>query len=390
MDFAYLAKLEQIADAPDSFFPTLVFAPLENDFGDTYFTVSVEDYKNEAIKADPRFTRARIERIRGTTRRVDRYLEWTALWDDYMQYLEDTYGSYEMAMDLSEHGLLPDPLPNVGRRPELRKGLARRMFARGIVPSFQAYGVDPTEQIKYLHSVYEHPTPEQSEGEEPDIMWAMHHKPTKAEKKMMARSMQIYRQRTRLETLKSGSSINGIYSNMDFIDHYYANIRKGTFDTTFGPGSIPELAEGFDRMTDQLYWHEGQRIVAQERRQSPWEYNGAQITRKDENKDQMLFTEHLHKLFGVKISDISRGKISKKAIKAQRSIESELGLSDGLSDKQRKKLKRRQERLAQHRFNAEKQDKKLAEVLLNNKLMLNNGTLRFEDMRLLRDDDDDD
>ena len=90
MELAYQYRLDQIADMPDEFFPALLFAPLENDFGDTYFTISVEDYKNEAVLKDPRFTRSRIDRIRPTTKRVDRYLEWTALWDDYVEYLKET------------------------------------------------------------------------------------------------------------------------------------------------------------------------------------------------------------------------------------------------------------------------------------------------------------
>lgn len=389
MDLAYQYRLDQVADMPDEFFPALLFAPLENDFGDTYFTISVEDYKNEAVLKDPRFTRARIDRIRPTTKRVDRYLEWTALWDDYVEYLKDTYGSYEMAIELAEHGLLPDPLPGSGRRPVLRKGIARRMFSRGIVPSWQAYGVDPAQQISYIAEIYAEPTPEQCEGEEPDIDWALNHKPNKEEKKLLQRSMVQYRQRTRLETLKSGSSINGIGTNMDFIDHYYANIRRGTFDTQFGPGSIPSLADAFRALEDRLYWHEGQIMAAEEKKESPYEFTGSQITRRDENKNQTLFTQYLHQCFGVRPSDILAGRISKKAIKAQRSIESELGIGDGLTDKQRRKLKRRQEKLAEGQFRMQRQDDHLADVLLNNKLFLNNGTVRFEDMRMRGLDDDD-
>ena len=387
MKLAYQYKLDQVADMPDSFFPTLLFAPLENDFGDTYFKISVEDYKNEAVRRDPRFSRARIERIRPSTKRVDRFLEWTALWDDYVAYLKETYGSYEMAVELHEHGLLPDPLPGSSRRPILRKGIARRMFSEGVVPSWIAYGVDPAKQISYIAEIYSTPSPEKLEGEEPDIEWGLHHKPSKAEKRILQRSMIQYRQRSRLELLKSGSSISGIGTNMDFIENYYSNIRKGTFDTQFGPGSIPSLADAFRAQTERLFWHEGQHMAAAEKAESPYVYTGAQIEKRDENKNQRKFTEYLNECFGIRPSEILAGKISKKAIKAQRSIESDLGIGDGLSEKQRRKLKRRQEKLSKRQMNIQKEDKRLQDVLLNNKLFLNNGTVRFEDMRFTGDDD---
>ena len=96
LDVTYLQKLETAARAPDHVFPEMLFEPLTNEYDDIYFKLDIDDYGQEAVQVDPRFTKKNIMRIRGSTKRVDRYLEWVSLWDDYMDYLQDRYGGLEI------------------------------------------------------------------------------------------------------------------------------------------------------------------------------------------------------------------------------------------------------------------------------------------------------
>ena len=391
MDLAYMAKLEQAASAPDDCFPSMLFDPMMNDFGDIYFKLDASDYGSDAALVDPRFTNQAISRIRGTAKNVAQYLDWVGLWDDYIAYLTEKYGSLEMATELKEAGLINDPIPSINHRPYLKKGKLRRLFVKeGVVPSFMASGVSLAETVSYMKELCDS-IPEEEHDEEPDIEWAKHHKLSKSEKALIARNTDRYRRKHRLEILVGGSAMAGISSNTDFIDHYYADMQRGAYDTRFSPGTAPSLAEQFAAMEDKKYWHEGQ-IISEERRlagaDAPY-YNGSYIKNADVRMKEM-FSKYLMEHFGVSLTGIMQNKGAKrKAIKAQRAIDGELGYEDAMSSKKKKKLKKKQERLEQAIYRSTVSDQRLSDVLINNKVLLNGGVLRFEDGRMDYDDDDD-
>jgi spermidine/putrescine-binding protein len=66
-----------------------------------------------------------------------------------------------------------------------------------------------------------------------------------------------------------------------------------------------------------------------------------------------------------------------------------LGYDPGLSEKDQKKLRKKQKKLDKHANKALRADQRLAEVLLNNKICVNGGTVRFEDMKRVKRREDD-
>lgn len=391
MDAAYAMKLEQAAQALDDVFPEMLFNPMMNDFGDLYFKIDIEDYGQEAVQVDPRFTRRNILRIRGSTKRIDRYLEWTSLYDDYMEYIHDKYGSLEMAQELEDAGVLKDPLPSIDHRPILRKGKVRRLFKKGIVPSFMPHGLNEADCYAYIKHICDQ-IPEDQDPETPDINWALKSKMTKEEKEIMQRNAERYRRQHRLEILASGTSANGITSNMNFIDNYYANVHRGAYDTEFSDRDKTgeSLSAQMSKMETRKYRHLGQVWSDEDSSGKRLSYDGAYI-RDSEKEHDFTILKHLQEYTGIDVLGTMTGKgVSKKRIKAARAGMSAVGADVGLSNKERKKLKKKQRKLANMKDKSLRADQRLAEVLLNNKICMNGGTVRFEDMRRVRRSDDDD
>lgn len=383
-----MMKLEQAAQAPDDAFPSMLFNPLTNDFGDLYFKLDLEDLGQEAVLVDPRFTRKNIQRIRGTIKRIDRYLEMCALYDDYVDYLVAKYGSLEMVDEMYEAGILKDPPLPINHRPILRKGKIRKLFKSGIIPSFAPYGVDTTQCFTYLKEICDRIEDEKVYDVEPDIEWSLNRKPSKKEMKVLERNTERYRRQRRLEILNSGTSVNGITSNMDFIDNYYANVHRGVYDTEFSDADKSEssITGQMKAMKDREYWHEGKIAEAQDATQrAKLSFDGAKIHNRDaELRYEIL--EHLQKYTGIDvIGTMTDRGMSKKNIKAVRAGLTSIGADTGLTKKERKKLKKKQRKVQNMQSQAIRNDQRLQEVLLNNKIMLNGGTVRFEDMRRRRD-----
>lgn len=391
LDIKYQQQLETAARAPDHIFPEMLFEPLVNEFDDLYFKLDLDDYGQDAVRVDPRFTKKNIMRIRGSTKRIDKYLEWVSLWDDYMDYLQTTYGGLEMAYQMEEAGLLRDPLPTITHRPILRKGKIRRLFKQGIVPSFQPYGVDPTECFQFVKEICDTVKPVVGE-EEPDIDWAMRHAFNKKEQALARRVTDKYRQMRRVEML-SGGAASGVTSNMNFIDQYYANMSMGAYDTSFsdrdktGESIVAMMREAEARK----YWHEGQ-IAAEENRtgESRYVYDGHMIKDRERTKIFEIY-KALQQEAGIDILGTLAGSMNKKRFKALRRGFEAAGGVVPLTAKQQKKLKKKQRKLDRESDKAFRADQALAEILLNNKISLQqSGTVRFEDMKLRRDYEDDD
>ena len=391
----YLDQLETAARAPDHVFPSMLFEPLMNDFDDLYFRLDVDDYGQDAVQVDPRFTKKNIMRIRGSTKRIDRWLEWVALWDDYMDYLDATYGGLEMAYDMEQAGILRDPLPTITHRPVLRKGKLRRLFKQGIVPSFQPYGVDPVDCYQFVKKVCDVVAEEDekiaSSTELASIDWALRHATDRRNQDMVKKTTERYRRLQRVEMLNGGTGIGGLTSNMNFIDSYYANLERGTYDTTFSDRdkigtSLVETMKEADRRSR---WHEGQRLAEESATSgSRYSYDGYMI--KDREKTKLFeIYKALQQDAGIDIMGTLAGSMNKKRYKALRRGFEAVGGVAPLTKKQQKKLKKKQRKMDREDSKAIRADQKLAEILLANKINLRNtGTVRFEDMRLTDDYDD--
>lgn len=391
MDLAYLTKLEEASRAPDSAFPSMLFEPLTNDFGDLYFKLEPGDYKQDAVKVDPRFTAANIRKIRGTAKTIYRYLEWTALWDDYMDYLTATYGSVDIAYQMYEAGTLPDPFPNIMHRPIMRKGKLRKLLRHGELVSYTPPSISMADTMDYFKEVLDKEEMPKFD-EEPDIDWAMDHKPSKGEKEIMDRNAKKYRMKHRLDILISGTAANGVRSNADFIDNYYSNVESGVYDTQWtdhdsdGDTFVVEM----QKISDARYRHEGQIIEDEQKAQGGRYIYDSHMIRDREKTELYTIYKHLQEYTGIDVMGSLSDTMSKKSFKAIRTGMRGMGIDLGLTKKERKKLKKKQKKIDNAQNRTMIADQKLSEILLNNKIFTNGGTVRFEDLMRRRDFDDED
>lgn len=394
MDAVYAMKLEQAAMASDDMFPDLLLNPISNEFGDNYFKLDPLDYKQEAVKVDPRFTTQNILRMRGTAKTIYRYLEWTSLWDDYMAYLKSKYGSVDMAYQMHEAGVLPDPFPQITHRPILRKGKAKKLLQNGEVASYTPPSISQEECMAFFKEVLDHEVIDTSGQEEPDIEWALHRKMTKEEKEMMRRQGARFRQQQRYQILMAGTAANGIRSNMDFVDCYYANVRKGLYDSGAGngsnaddAGSIVSYMRAFEK---RKYESEAEKIDREKRAGESRLYYDGNMIRDRDKMEQFEILKHLQQYAGIDVLGNLAHSVSKKRYRAIRTGMEQVGADVGLTKKERKKLKKRQAKLDAINEKSLRADQKLSEILLNNKIFKNGGTIRFEDGKrdALFDEDD--
>lgn len=392
MDSVYQMKLEQAAMAPDEAFPELLFKPLANDFGDMYFKLDPTDYRQEAVKVDPRFTVTNIRRMRGTAKTIYRYLEWITLWDDYMEYLKNTYGSVEIAYQMHEAGTLPDPFPTISHRPILRKGRLRKLLKNGELMSYTPPSISTADCLDYFKKVLDQEVIEHNGEEEPDINWALDHKPSKKEQLLLKKSTDRYKRQHRREILISGTAANGVQSNMDFVDNYYINLDSGVYDTqwTDHDQDGTSITAQMKAMEDRKYRHIGQ-IMDEEAKKgsSRYIYDGNMI--KDREKTELFeIYKHLQKYTGIDVLGTLAHNVSKKRFKAIRTGMQSVGADIGLTKKEQKKLKKKQKKLEREQERINVADEKLSQILLNNKIFSNGGTVRFEDLRRNAGFDDDD
>ena len=384
MDEVYQMKLEAAASAPDSAFPELLFNPLKTDFGDSYYRMDYESFGQEAVLYDPRFTRRNILRIKGTEKRIDVYLENLALYEDYMDYLKTKYGSVDVAYDMDEAGLLKDTLPRFRHPPMLKKGKELKLLKMGIVPSFMARGIDPSDVYANIKEALDlHQEPVDESQPEPDIHWAMNHKLSKEERQVYEQNLARYRRQHRVEQLLGGSKISGVTSNMDFVANYYQNYSRGLYDTSYtdndrlGNSLVANMIEAENRE----YWHEGQKLAAEEAASGGrFSYDGYQIV--DRNKDRRFkILKMMQEQLGINIMDQMNGMgLGKKRIQAVRAGLESVGAYVGMTEKEMKKLKKKQRKLASQEDKIMRADDKLSQILLNNKIFRQGGTVRFEDM----------
>lgn len=381
MDSVYQMKLESAATAPDNAFPELLFNPIKNDFNDSYFRVDYEDYGQEAVQVDSRFTRRNILRIKGAEKRIDVYLENVALYEDYMDYLRDKYGSVDIAYEMDEAGILKDVLPRFTHPPILKKGKLRRLFRQGIIPSFMPRGINELDVYEYMKEVFDKNPAAELVGEEPDIQWALAHKPGKAEREIILRNTERYRRQHRVELLNGGAA--GVTSDMDFVDNYYANYERGAYDSPYTDRDElgTSLTAQMRAIEDRQYWHEGKIMEEEEKNSgSRFSYDGGMIRDREKQRRYELLKQ-IQEYTGIDIiGAMAGGGMSKKRIQAIRDGIEAVGGTVGLTEKERKKLRKKQAKMERQGSSYVRAEDKLAQVLLNNKIMMNGGTVRFEDM----------
>lgn len=378
----YWEKLDAVASAPDDLFPDLLMNPLFNPFEERYHEMDLDDTHNKAVDYDFRFTRERISRIRPSTKRIDHYLEWVELFDAYTAYLIETYGSMEVVKAMQDEGIFEDPIM-IRRRPYLRRKSQRDLLAAGLVPSFYPAGYDPIESMEWIKRVCDEDVPDVSGQEEPDIEWAVSREPSKQELKLLEDGMLKYRRSQRLAALTQGTKTGGIWAITDWVDDYYGHLARGDYETNFSLGTTSnlDLTALMAEIANEEYLTESERIDRARGINSAKKrlfYDGSQVTRVDQQKeDEKLFIKDLYEQGVDLIGGMKRAGVSRKAI---RRMYEEAGIQTaGMTAKEVKKLEKERKKAEKTMTNIMKGHSVLSQTLKTNRLLMGNGTIRFED-----------
>ena len=114
------------------------------------------------------------------------------------------------------------------------------------------------------------------------------------------------------------------------------------------------------------------------------------MIRDREKTELYTIYKHLQEYTGIDVMGSLSDTMSKKSFKAIRTGMRGMGIDLGLTKKERKKLKKKQKKIDNAQNRTMIADQKLSEILLNNKIFTNGGTVRFEDLMRRRDFDDED
>ena len=380
----YLKEVLESAESPDRLFPELLFNPICNDFGDIYFTQDPEDYDSEAIRVDPRFTRANLSKIRPKVKRLDRYLESLALYDDYMDYLVQKYGGKSLLQAAIDAGDFPDFLPQ--GRPELKKNSPyRRIIKQGIIPSIRPSDIDPVSVFDRAVEIFKAYPTEPMPGEpDYDEMVSMNAKMSKHDLKMLRDRNAMIARYNRVQNLYRGGGmgISPVKQGIEFIDHYYANVGATVVNSDLDKDDDMGLVDKAIQMEDRKYMTEGQ-LIEEKMIKSGNRYFQDTMLRDSIKEMENQFYIDLAEQVGIDVLGTMGKGMDKSRIKA---IRAGIHSYDAkpMTKKERKKYKKKQRKLERARVQKNVAHNQLRNILLSNKIITDNrkhGPIRFEDMR---------
>lgn len=381
----YLQEILESANAPDNLFPELLFNPICNNFGDIYFTQDPKDYGSEAVKIDPRFTMSNLNKIHPKVKRIEKYLETVALYDDYMDYLISKYGGRSMFNACYDAGDVTEFVPL--ERPQLKRNSPyRKLLKYGIIPSIRTLSVDPVSIYDRAFEVCQcyKDMPEPGEPDY-DIDKAMDTKLSKADLKMMRERNVMITRYNRIQNLyKHGSGISPVREGFDFIDHYYGNMGAAVLKSGQNMDSIEEcgLVEKAQRIEDRKYLTEGQLIEEHMMKNGNRFYQGFQIEDSVEKMKEQFIMD-IAETYGIDAIETFGKNMNKKTVKA---VTSKFGgRYANMSPKKLHKMKKKEDKIRRARNKKLDAHDQLRNILMNNKIISDTRkhgyTVKFEDMR---------
>ena len=379
----YLKKLDRAASAPDSSFPTLLWDPLLNDFGDAYLYADLEDSQNVAVRVDPRFTRANIRRIAHHPKTAAQWLASVNLYDAYSEYLINKYGSLETAHELLLMGEMHDPPLDVPSRPTMKKCPDARLIKNGIIPCFRMSGITEEKVRERMFELLELDEDEVStDGEEPDVEKELQRPMTEKEKELYQDVMSQYQQLERVNRLMNGTSYagSGIMSGTDWVSYYYGAMSRGDYDVNRSRGAedADSLVASMQRLEDERFTPEELKefIKKLDGKEKPRLYfDGWSVSSREDQSTLELYKALAE--VGVDWLGVAgnMGKQSRKVIRAEMEA---AGIStEGLTEKEYKKMEKKRRKENERKQRMSSASRTLEEVLRSNKIMMNGGTSRL-------------
>lgn len=384
IDRHYLDKLDRVARAPDDSFPDILWDPLCTDFeNDHYFLMDLESSGNVAVQVDPRFTYGYIAKIHTKTKDIAQWLDWIDVYDNYIDYLTQKYGSIDVVEDMIEAGTFEEPvLRNFRIRPKLKKGDLADMVKAGIMPSFFAAGEGDmkmaVQQMRYMGDVID---PVDVTGqEEPDPNYEPEE--DKDRKDMIASAVERLKRMDRLEAFARGTrGVSSILENT-WVDHYYGSMVMGSYDTMYSSASQDNLSlvAQMQRQYDEDHMPDSVRADLARRKASGHEsdlyFDGATVRR--HNDDYELLSV-IAQVTGINMLEkMSGAGVDKKAVKAIRAGMQSAGYDMPMTEKELKKMRKKTEAHEKKMERMMRSDRTLSQILLSSRLLMNGGTRRFD------------
>lgn len=381
----YLKTLDKAASAPDSSYPSLLWEPLLNDFGDAYLYADLEDSQNVAVRVDPRFTRANIRRIAHHPKTAAQWLASVNLYDAYSEYLIDKYGSLESAHELLLMGEMHDPPLDVPSRPTMKKCPDARLIKNGVIPCFRMSGITEEGVQERMTELLELLEDEVStDGEEPDIEKELQRPLSEKEKELYQDVIEQYKRLDRVNRLMNGTTYSGsgIMSGTDWVSYYYNAMSRGDYnvDRSRGAEDADSLVGAMRRLEDERFTPEELKefIKKLDGKEKPRLYfDGWGVSSREDQSTLELYKALAE--VGVDWLGVAgnMGKQARKVIRAE--MEAAGVATQGLTDKEYKKLEKKRKKQIDRERRMASASRSLEEVLRSNRIMMNGGTRRLRD-----------
>lgn len=355
----YEDELTIVKEADDSLFPSFLFNPLFNDFGDDYYKKSMA---NDDLTTS-------VKKLRRRYSNFFDYMDALEIYNEYMDSLIEKYGGMKVIKNSLKVDAMPDPVP---AKPKLKNNRKNRQFLRsGIVPSRQI-NVNPImddEILAIARQAFPGTTGESVTEE------ANHEKMPKDLAKRISRMQETLAGRNRKQNLYRSVGNN---AGTDFIVEYLNQAKRGVYDhngkyTGEDKMSISDIVKEQDRIENTI-----PELLEDELANQTEIVNGRLVRRKDYEKIQIY-----KELFGEGIDVIGNfGKsMSKQAVKM---VRSQIGDTEPASKKELKKIKKRAKKDREIINRRKDSDRLLEKTLLGNKFSFetegNNLSFRLRDI----------
>lgn len=348
--YNYEQELEFVKQADDDLFPSFLFNPVFNDFGDNYYGKSIA--KNELITM--------VKKLR---RRYSNFFDWIdamEIYDEYMGILADKYGGMRVIKNALKVDAMPEPVPS---EPKLKNTKKNKQYLRsGVVPS-RKIDVEPLtddEILAIARQVFPGTTGEDVTEEDSQK------KLPKEMKKRISKMQEVMAGRNRKQNLYRSVGNN---SGTDFIVEYLNQAKRGVYDHSGNykgddTMSITEIVKEDERIANTL-----PELLEDELNNQTTIVNGRLVKRKDYEKMEIY-----KELFGEGIDIIGNfgRSMTKQAVKM---VRSQIGDTEPASKKEMKKIKKRTKKEREMIERRRDSNALLEKTLLGNKFSFeNDGT----------------
>lgn len=352
----YLDDLKSVAEADDDRFPEFLFNFISNDYDEDYYSRGMLD---SALTQ-------KAKRIRRKYNNFFDYYDALEVYNQYMSYLAEKYGSAKIAKALARDGDIDEFVPP---KPKLKNSKANRaVIESGLVPSRKVIETISGEDV-LQHARKIIPT----ESSVDAMNSIAPSKPPKEMRKQFKEFSKESQERSR----KNNIYRSGHNAEIDFIIDYINNANSGNYSSSMIKDQDMTISEIMDEHYHEIFTLP--EILEDEMTATTRTIrNGRLTTSKDENLVEIMTMMYD---MGVDVFGTYGKSMNKTSVKMVRNA-----IGDGpMTKKEKKEMKKRRKKEEKRLRNKRNNDKFLEQTLLNNRYSFsNNGgnqiSLRLSDL----------